>query len=108
MPAGTSSQKDWRPPCTKAQDPEAYKRVGEIVETIILNGQIPSKKTFREIDPELYDRFKESSIRNTINTWKRKIVATHKVEGINSDTKNKKGMYLLYFFLLVVICLVVL
>jgi hypothetical protein len=71
MPSGTSSQKDWRPPCTKAQDPEGYKRVGEIVETIILNGQTPSKKAFREIDPELFDSYKETSVKNTIQSWKK-------------------------------------
>jgi hypothetical protein len=92
MPAsGTSSQKDWRPPCTKAQDPEGYKRVGEIVETIILNGQNPSKKTFREIDPELFDSYKETSIKNTIASLKRKILARHREEELNTD--NRKGMY---------------
>jgi len=80
--AARLSEKDWRPPCTKLQDPEAYKRVGEIVETLIVNGKNPCKQTFREIDPELWDRFKESSIKNTLSTWKKKILAVHKEEGL--------------------------
>jgi hypothetical protein len=87
-----SSQKDWRPPCTKTSDPDAYRRVGEIVETIILNGEIPGKRTFREVDPELWDRFKESSIKNTLLTWKKKIYATHREEGINKDQNKGEKM----------------
>jgi len=82
MPKGSTSQKDWRPPCTQKQDPEAYKRIGEIVETIILNGDIPNKRTIREIDPEIWDRFKETSVRNTVATWKKKVQAALKAEGI--------------------------
>jgi hypothetical protein len=92
MPRAGASQKDWRPPCTKTSDPEAYQRVGEIVETIILNGEVPGKRTFRQIDPELFDRFKEKSIRNTITTWKRKILATHREEGITSNPNISTGM----------------
>jgi hypothetical protein len=84
MPKTKSGEKDWRPPCTKLSDPDAYKRVGEIVETLILDGKPPNKKNFREVDPELFDRFKESSIVNTIGTWKRKILETHKKEGLET------------------------
>eukprot|EP00557_Chaetoceros_sp_GSL56_P008218 CAMPEP_0176499222 /NCGR_PEP_ID=MMETSP0200_2-20121128/12802_1 /TAXON_ID=947934 /ORGANISM="Chaetoceros sp., Strain GSL56" /LENGTH=73 /DNA_ID=CAMNT_0017897607 /DNA_START=132 /DNA_END=350 /DNA_ORIENTATION=+ len=62
-----------------------HRRVGEIVETIILNGEVPGKRTFREIDPELWDRFKESSIKNTLLTWKKKIYAAHREQGIIND-----------------------
>jgi hypothetical protein len=56
-----------------------------------LNGEVPgTKRTFHEIDPELWDRFKESSIKNTLLTWKKKIYAAHREEGIFKD-ENKKG-----------------
>lgn len=88
--AKSTADQDNRPPCTAVAEPEKYNQVGEIVLKLLLAKQNVNKTNFRKLSPDLWDYFKETSIQNTIKTWKTKHEKAASEEGASfEDNKGK-------------------
>ena len=86
----STADQDNRPPCTAAAEPEKYNQVGEIVLKLLLDKQNVNKTNFRKLAPDLWDYFKETSIQNTIITWKKKHEKGASEEGASFEDKKGK------------------
>ena len=89
--AKSTADQDNRPPCTAAAEPEKYNQVGEIVLKLLLDKKPVNKTNFRQLAPDLWDYFKESSILNTIKTWKAKHKKGASEEGASFEAKESKS-----------------